>query len=247
MKKICIALCLVMAMLVISAFAGCAVQPYAVEWHLCTYEIDGEVYEVGFNDFDHFNPVYPDYAQISFDENGSFYFKSKDGVEYNGTYESKDNRNNTETTLTFPDGSKVVGTCARYGFDGYTSYAEFEIYGVKYNFEDKKCKFDEDDLEYRLSYVVGAVYSFAETGETQWPYYDTGLYNGTVAKVGDSYVAIKEYDSYVLDNLKYWCYNVNSKEIEECELKEGECIIRIGNGRLAIYYPEIDKPEVDKK
>lgn len=242
MKRIIIAFCSVMLISLSLTFAGCGtVQPYEIEWHLSAYCIDGEYYDhcVGFNYYNHFDSVFSDCARISFNDDGSFYFKDREGVQYNGTYKSKKGRYDTEVTLTFPDGSEAEGSYSKYDFADYTYEALFEIFGVKYYFNDKERDFDADDLETCLTNVAGAICTFAADGKmsiAHYPYYEN-LKKAVIGKVSGSYVAVTGNNVYLLDSANYWCYSVDSEKIKSCELKEGECIIRTGYESFAVYYP----------
>lgn len=237
-KKLIIALCLFLAAFCTFALGGCAVEPYTVRWYLSYYVTDGVAYEVGFDWYDHFNPVYPSAAQIFFEQNGTFFFKDKDGVEYGGLYSYKNNKNDTTVTLNFADGSYFTGTCS----GRYRSFAEFEINGVYYNFDDRDHTFGEDYLSLFLDDVIYGLNYFAATGDYR-VHYDRYLTNAVIGKVGDSFVAVTDGSMYLLDNYNFWCYDVNGDEIKVSEPKEGECILRLGYNRLAIYYMQTENPE----
>lgn len=235
-KRIIIALCSLIAIFSALSLSGCATRPFKVDWFIYSYEIDGEVYEVGFDYFDHFNPVYPN-AGIYFDRDGNFSFTDKDGSEYYGSYKRRNTLKDTKITLSFADGGKANGKCScvkRHGDNYY--YAEFEINGVKYNFRDRRRVFFEDNLYYYLKSVSNAVITFANTGERTWPYYDEALTNAVMGKVGDSFFAVTDGCLYMLDDYSFWCYDVDGEGIKTSEPKEGDCILRISCNRLAIYY-----------
>ena len=243
-KKIIVALCALMAIFAVFTLGGCAISPYTVIWYLNSYEIDGVAYDVGFDWYDHFNPVYPDDAQIFFEQNGSFYFKDIDGAEYGGLYNFKHNKYDTTVALSFADGSKATGTCSGgYGW----RHAELEINGVIYNFHDRERSFDEDYLQSYLNDVVRGVNYFADSGNYSGAHYNRYLTNAVIGKVGDSFVAVADDCTYLLDDYKFWCYAVYSEGIEPGELKEGNCIVRIGYNRLAIYYTQVKNTKDDKK
>ena len=244
MKKAIISLCSVILIFLSITFAGCtSVQLYEVEWHFVSYEIIGDnyIHYVGFDNFDHFGSTVSECAQISFKEDGSFSFTDMDGVEYSGTYKSKKNEYDTDVTLTFADGSEAAGWYAKYDFADYTYEAQFEIFGVKYCFGDTELKFYEENLEKCLSTLADAICTFATDGKMgvqHYPYYEN-LKKAVIGKVGDKVIAVTENKSYLLSDAKFWCYNVDGEGIESCELKEGECVIRIGYDCFAIYYPQI--------
>lgn len=226
-------------------FTGCTAKPYKIEWHLSAYYADEELYGhyVGFDWYDHFNSAFSDAAEISFEKDGSFYFKDKDGVEYNGTYTSKKSRYYSDVFLTLADGSKFEG----WGFGCRTNRGRayslsFEFNGVKYYFDSEEDKFDEEDLNNHLIKVANAVNTFAYGGnasEEDYEYFATLQY-AVIGKVDGKYVAVTEDSAYLLIDLNYWCYYVNGTEIREDELREGKCIIRAGYNRVAIYYPAIN-------
>ena len=245
MKKTLISLCSAIFILLAVAFSGCGTpSPHEIEWFLSDYYLSEEFYyhTVGFDQYDHFGSVFSNCAQISFKGDGSFYFKDKDGKEYEGTYKSKRSGYDTEVTLTFPDGSKAEGYYWDYGNDGIKYSARFEISGINYYFDDKERSFDADSLNRCLKNLTGAICTFAADGRMEiehYPYYEN-LKRGVIGKVGEKFVAVAGNTVILLDNTEYWCYSVNGEGIEKGRLKEGGCVIRAGNGRIAIYYVEID-------
>lgn len=239
-KKTGIILCLITVIMAATAFAGCVADPYEVEWHFEYCKTDDEIYITEFDYYNHFRSVSADAVQISFNVNGSFYFKNYDGSEYNGTYKCKENKKKgyTEITLIFPDGSQAKGHCGVYGFDGIWYEAEFKIFGATYYFDTLERTFS---AESSLSEVANAVYTFATTGEKRGGIYYNYLETAVIEKVGNSYIAKTADKEYTLDDAKYWCYIFNSENIRQSELREGECIIRAGIRCFAIYYPEINE------
>ena len=237
MKKIIILICSVFCILLSLNFAGCGTaRPYKVEWHLSSYFIDAEnsYRSVGFDYYDHFSSAFSDSAQISFKDDGGFYFKDKDGKEYSGTYKAQKHRYEAEVILTFFDGSEYTGYYSK--SNNYS--ALFEIAGVNYYFDDRERNFDKDGFDKCLKNLAAAIRTYSEGGKMQiehYPYYDS-LHRAEIGKVGDKLVAVTENNSYLLDNFKYWCYTVGGEVISVTELKEGDCIIRTGYGSLAIYY-----------
>ena len=239
MKKIIILLCSIFCILLSVGFAGCGTaRPYKIEWYLSSYFIEGETYRsyrsVGFDIYDHFGSLYSDSAQISFYDDGSFYFKDKDGAEYGGTYKAQKGRYSADIVLTFPDGSEYLGSYSK--IDRYS--AHFEISGVNYYFDDKERSFNKDDKDKCLKNLAAAICTYAEGGKMEieyYPYYEN-LTRAKIGKVGDKFVAVTGNNAYLLDNYGYWCYTVNREGIAEEDLKEGDCILRTGYGNLAIYY-----------
>ena len=241
MKKIIILLCSVVLLLFSVPFSGCGrVNPYEIEWHLESYDVIGENYYrfVGFDYYNHFGSVLSDCAKISFKNDGSFYFTDKDGAEYDGTYKSKKELYDTTVTLMFSDGREAVGSYDKFEYNGAKYEAYFEIFGVNYYFDDRERNFNCDDLDRRLKNLADAIYTFATDGRMEaehYPYYEN-LKRAEIGKVGDKFVVITPYSSYLLDSYNFWCYGVNGERIEKSELKEGGCIIRTGYNNLAIYY-----------
>ena len=245
MKKIIILLCSVVLILLCIPFTGCGTpRIYEIEWYFDNYLAEGNYYRgVGFDYYDHFGSLFSDCAEISFKDDGGFYFKDVDGEEYEGTYKCKKGIYDTAVTLIFPDGSKAEGYYWNYDADDIKYSLHFEISGTSYNFDDKKRSFDADSLCRCLKKLTAAICTFAADGRMEiedYPYYEN-LKKAVIGKVGDSFVAVAGGNSYLFDNSKYWCYNFNSQKIEKSELKEGECIIRAFRGYndfIAVYYPE---------
>ena len=244
MKKAAILLCALILVLISATFSGCgAPRPHEIKWYLYHYYIDGEYYHnyVGFDDYNHFNAVYSDRAEISFKKDGSFYFKDIEGTEFEGTYKSKKRRYQTEVTLNFPDGSTAYGEYYKFDRNDTEYQISFHIYGVSYYFDNTERKFFEEDYLRCLKNLSSAIYTYANNGRMEpehYPYFDN-LKRAQIGRIGESFVAVAGANAYAFDRYNYWCYTVNGESIDKCEIREGDCIIRTTHGGFAIYYPEI--------
>ena len=247
MKKTAILLCTVISILILTTFSGCGTaRPNEIKWYLSTYHIDGEIiyHHVGFNEYDPFNSVFSDSAEISFKKGGTFYFRDIEGNEFEGRYKRKKTMYDTEIKLTFADGRVAEGWYMKLNSNSDTVQysAHFDIFGISYSFDNIERKFLEEDYNRCLKNLSSAICNYAKDGRMEpehYPYYGN-LQRAHIGRVGEILIAVAGKNAYTLSEPYNLCYTVNAEGIDRCEIREGDCIIRTAYGGLAIYYPQIE-------
>ena len=116
---------------------GCGFEPYSLDtWYLESYsDENGEKYDVGYDTIKQ-EILYSDDITIRYFEDGTFVFKEFN-KEYTGTYTYKIDKKETIVSLTFSDGMKGNGTCAKYMFDGVWYEGTLQAFGKEYSFTGK--------------------------------------------------------------------------------------------------------------
>lgn len=141
MKKIKKSLTILLALILILGaclfLTGCGFEPYSLDtWYLESYsDENGEKYDVGYDAIKQ-EILYSDDITIRYFEDGTFVFKEFN-KEYTGTYTYKIDKKETTVSLTFSDGMKGNGTCAKYMFDGVWYEGTLQAFGKEYFFTGK--------------------------------------------------------------------------------------------------------------
>lgn len=141
MKKIKKSLTILLTLILIFGacllLTGCGIEPYCLDtWYLEAYsDENGEKYDVGYDAIKQ-EILYSDDITIRYFEDGTFVFKEFN-KEYTGTYTYKIDKKETTVSLTFSDGMKGNGTCAKYMFDGVWYEGTLQAFGKEYTFSGK--------------------------------------------------------------------------------------------------------------
>ena len=204
-KLLTFSLTIILLLSVCLCFTGCGVDPYYLDtWYLVSYtDENGNWYSVGYDDITATH-LYSDDITIQYFENKTFVFKEFD-KEFTGTYTYKKKSNKTFVTLTFSDGTKGSGTCAKYMFDGTWYVGTLQAFGKEYNFSGE---WAEQYGKWENSYMdVGKnILTMLQKGETKNGYFSgySTLYKGVVELRGG----------------EYWFVPCNLKDINEQNLSQ---------------------------
>ena len=141
MKKIKKSLTILLTLILIFGacllLTGCGIEPYSLDtWYLESYsDENGERHDVEYDTVKQ-EILYSDDITIRYFEDGTFVFKEFN-KKYTGTYTYKTDKKETFVSLTFSDGAKGKGTCAKYMFDGVWYEGTLQAFGKEYFFTGK--------------------------------------------------------------------------------------------------------------
>ena len=231
MKRLLTTLLVVLLMIGIClCFAGCGVDPYYLDtWYLVSYaDENGNSNGVGYDDITATH-LYSDDITIQYFEDKTFIFKEFD-KEYKGTYTYKNGRKETSVSLTFSDGTKGKGTCAKYMFDGVWYVGMLEAFGKEYNFsEEWEERYNRDTRSY--TQVGENILYMLKKGETKNSYFSgyTTLYKGVVELRGEEYWFVPcNVDDIKEQNLSQ-AYELYTYEVaEDYSVQQGDNTLRAG-------------------
>jgi len=115
---------------------GCGTEPWQTEtWYLTSYRDEaGKLHSIGLSLLAQ-TRLYSDDITLRYNEDGTFVFKEFDKT-YTGTYTYRKGMKNTTVSLTFSDGTKASGTCAKCTFDGTWYEGTLSAFGKTYEFCD---------------------------------------------------------------------------------------------------------------
>lgn len=137
MKKIVSGLLIAVILCACLSLAGCSVDPYYLScWYLVGYtDENGDGHQIGCDTIAQ-TRLYSDDITIRYFEDKTFLF-TEFGTEYTGTYTYKKRKGETHVSLTFSDGAKGKGTCAKYMFDGVWYVGTLDAFGKSYSFSEE--------------------------------------------------------------------------------------------------------------
>ena len=134
-KRMFVALLAAVLLFSCLCFTGCESTPYEIEtYYLTSYRDENGVTHKTGSDPIAMTVLYDDDIILRYLEDKTFIFREF-GKTCTGTYTWKGGSKETTVELTFSDGSKGSGTCARYFFDGTWFEATLEAFGKSYKFD----------------------------------------------------------------------------------------------------------------
>ncbi len=208
-------------------------QPYYLDtWYLESYiEEDGETHNIGCDAIKQ-EMLYSDDITIQYFEDNTFIFKEFD-KEYSGTYTAykDDDVRGTAIALTFSDGTKGNGTCARYILDRVPYDATLQVFGKKYIFSDN---FEEENMGERdlspYTHVGGNIATMLKKTNTEMSAYYRGqsytLHKGKIERRGEEYWFVPDNEQTIEKNLSQ-AVEVYSYEVaEDFSVQRGDNVLR---------------------
>ena len=234
-KLLTIGLAVLLILGICLCFAGCrVVDPYYLDtWYLVSYaDENGNSYGVGYDDITATH-LYSDDITIQYFEDKTFLFKEFD-KEYTGTYTYDSRRNETSVSLTFSDGTKGNGTCARYAFYGVSYVGTLQVFGKEYHFSGEwEERYSRNTHSY--TQVGNNIFKMLQKGQTKNSYFSgyATLYKGIIECRGEEFwfvpCNLDDIDELNLSQAyELYTYEVAgdySVQRGDNVLREGECFI----------------------
>lgn len=251
MKKIKKSLTILLTLILIFGacllLTGCGIEPYCLDtWFLESYsDENGEKYDVGYDAIKQ-EILYSDDITIRYFEDGTFVFKEFN-KEYTGTYTYKIDKKETTVSLTFSDGMKGNGTCAKYMFDGVCYEGTLQAFGKEYTFSEKWREENIEKLDCPYTCVGKSIAEMLKEGKTELYYnryiqpYTLSLYKGQIELRDEEYFFTPCNPEHGEKNLsqaqELFTYEVaedGSAQRGDNVLREGKCFINYKEYRVRL-------------
>lgn len=251
MKKIKKSLTVLLTLILIFGacvfLTGCGIEPYILDtWYLESYsDENGERYDVEYDTVKQ-EILYSDDITIRYFEDGTFVFKEFN-KEYTGTYTYKTDKQETSVSLTFSDGTKGKGTCAKYAFDGVWYEGTLQAFGKEYTFSEKWREENIGKLDCPYMCVGKSIAEMLKEGKTESYYnryiqpYNLSLYKGQIELRGEEYFFTPCNPEHGEKNLsrayELFTYEVaedGSAQRGDNVLREGSCFINYNEYRAQL-------------
>ena len=250
MKKIKKLLTILLTLILIFSacmfLTGCNIEPYSLDtWYLESYsDENGKKHYVDYDTIKQ-EILYSDDITIQYFEDGTFIFKEFD-KKYTGTYSYKYGKKETSVSLTFSDGIKGNGTCAKYMFDGVWYEGTLQVFGKEYTFTEK---WREENISERFDFpythVGKSIAEMLKNGKTEMhDFYHCKsytLYKGQIELRNEEYFFIPYNLNGGEKNLSQ-AYDLYTYEVAEDDsvqrgdnvLREGKCFINYNEYRVRL-------------
>jgi hypothetical protein len=235
MKKI-ISILLTVAMLLGMSFCltSCTISPYNVDvWYVVGYtDESGETHGVQYDTIKQ-ECLNGSDITIQYFKDKTFIFKEFD-KEYRGTYTYKKRSKETSIALTFSDGTKGKGTCARYAFFGVKHEGTLQAFGKSYNFTDKQLGGNVEAEEFTQPYeAVGKnIIEMLKSNLSKKKFTSSTpsytLFKGEVEKRGEEYYFLSDNDVRAEKNLSQAVRLYTYEVAGDGSVKRGDNTLRAG-------------------